>query len=181
MYDAIVIGARCAGSPTALLLARRAYRVLLVDRTTFPSDTISTHYIHAPGVACLARWGLLDRIEATGCPPIPHARFDFGEVVLEGSAAPAGEIAHGCAPRRTYLDKILVDAAAAAGVDVREGFSVDELVWRDDRVVGIRGRSGRRTSEVAWAPIVVGADCKRSRVQRCFNSTRNLAARRKPG
>jgi choline dehydrogenase-like flavoprotein len=26
-YDAIVVGARCAGSPTAMLLARRGYRV----------------------------------------------------------------------------------------------------------------------------------------------------------
>ena len=46
MYDAIVVGARCAGSPTAMLLARRGYRVLLLDRAGFPSDTLSTHYIH---------------------------------------------------------------------------------------------------------------------------------------
>lgn len=61
MYDAIVIGARCAGSPTAMLLARKGYRVLLLDRGSFPSDTLSTHYIHQPGVASLARWGLLER------------------------------------------------------------------------------------------------------------------------
>ena len=60
-YDAIVVGARCAGSPTAMLLARRGYRVLLVDRATFPSDTVSTHLIHPPGVSILKRWGLLDR------------------------------------------------------------------------------------------------------------------------
>ena len=60
MYDAIVVGARCAGSPTAMLLARRGYRVLLVDRAGFPSDTLSVHYIHQPGVALLKRWGLLD-------------------------------------------------------------------------------------------------------------------------
>ena len=65
-YDAIVVGARCAGSPTAMLLARRGYRVLLVDRATFPSDTTSTHMIHAPGVAALRRWGLLDLVTASG-------------------------------------------------------------------------------------------------------------------
>src|SRR5688572_27547952 len=69
-FDAIVVGARCAGAPTAMLLARQGYRVLLVDRATFPSDTVSTHVIHAPGVAALERWGLRDRLAATGCPPI---------------------------------------------------------------------------------------------------------------
>jgi 2-polyprenyl-6-methoxyphenol hydroxylase-like FAD-dependent oxidoreductase len=68
-YDAIVVGARCAGATTAMLLARRGYRVLLVDRAKFPSDTLSTHVIHAPGVAALDRWGLLDTLLATGCPP----------------------------------------------------------------------------------------------------------------
>ena len=69
-YDAIVVGARCAGSPTAMLLARKGYRVLLVDKATFPSDTMSTHLVHPPGVAALERWGLLERLEATGCPPV---------------------------------------------------------------------------------------------------------------
>jgi hypothetical protein len=77
-YDAIVVGARCAGSPTALLLARMGYRVLVVDRATFPSDTISTHLIHPSGVAALKEWGLLDRLVATGCPPIHTYSFDFG-------------------------------------------------------------------------------------------------------
>ena len=70
MYDAIVIGARCAGSPTAMLLARQGYRVLLVDRASFPSDTMSTHYIHQPGVAQLKHWGLLGRVIASNCPPM---------------------------------------------------------------------------------------------------------------
>ena len=67
-YDAIVIGARCSGSPTAMLLARKGYKVLMVDRATFPSDTVSTHFIHAPGMAALERWGLRDASVASGCP-----------------------------------------------------------------------------------------------------------------
>ena len=70
MYDAIVVGARCAGSPTAMLLARQGHRVLLVDRATFPSDTVSTHLIHPPGVAALDRGSGLERVVQTGCPPI---------------------------------------------------------------------------------------------------------------
>ena len=79
-YDAIVVGARCAGSPTAMLLARKGYKVLVVDRARFPSDTISTHLIHPPGVAALKEWGLLDRLIATGCPGIDTYAFDFGPV-----------------------------------------------------------------------------------------------------
>src|SRR6476620_9438229 len=84
-YDAIVVGARCAGSPTAMLLSRKGHRVLLLDRATFPSDTISTHLLHPPGVAALARWGLLDRIVASGCPAIHTYAFDLGPFVLRGN------------------------------------------------------------------------------------------------
>ena len=78
MFDAIVVGARCAGSPTAMLLARQGYRVLVVDRATFPSDTVSTHWIWQLGLACLDRWGLLDRVWASNCPPISRFEFDLG-------------------------------------------------------------------------------------------------------
>src|SRR5918995_2359294 len=77
-YDVIIVGARCAGAPTAMLLARQGYRVLVVDRASFPSDTVSTHMIHAPGVAALQRWDLLDAVTSTGCPPIDSYSFDFG-------------------------------------------------------------------------------------------------------
>src|SRR5712692_151491 len=76
MYDAIVVGARCGGSPTALLLARKGYRVLLVDKAAFPSDTMSGHYIWQPGVARLKRWGLLDPVIASNCPAISRVSMD---------------------------------------------------------------------------------------------------------
>src|SRR5918993_394517 len=127
-YDAIVVGARCAWSPTAMLLARSGYKVLVVDKTTFPSDTISTHLIHPPGVAALQRWGLLDRVVATGCPPIDTYAFDFGPFTIAGSPGTAdAPVAY--APRRVVLDKLLLDAAAEAGAEVREGFTVTEVVF----------------------------------------------------
>src|SRR6185436_8479754 len=86
-YDVIVVGARCAGSPTAMLLARKGYRVLLVDRATFPSDTLSTHVVQPLGVGALKRWGLLERLVATGCPPIHTYAFDFGLITISGSPA----------------------------------------------------------------------------------------------
>nr|BFE73179.1 hypothetical protein GCM10020092_064800 [Actinoplanes digitatis] len=100
--------------------------MLLLDRATFPSDTVSTHLIHPPGAAALHRWGLLDRVTATGCPPIGRYTFDFGPLTLGGApGTPDSPFAY--APRRTVLDKILVDAAAEAGAEVREAFTVDEV------------------------------------------------------
>src|SRR5512142_2658656 len=116
-YDAIVVGARCAGSPTAMLLARKGYRVLLVDKATFPSDTISTHIVHPPGVAALKRWGLLERLAATGCPPITNYSFDFGPIKIVGSLRPADGVSRAYCPRRTVLDYLLAEAAVTAGAE----------------------------------------------------------------
>jgi 2-polyprenyl-6-methoxyphenol hydroxylase-like FAD-dependent oxidoreductase len=156
-YDVIVSGARCAGSPTAMLLARKGYRVLLVDRVTFPSDTISTHLVHPPGVDALTRWGLHDRLAATGCPPITRYTFDLGPV-LTGSPGTA------YGPRRTVLDKLLVDAAAEAGAEVREGFTIEEIVMDGETVTGIRGHGSDRRTVREQARVVVGADGRHSRV-----------------
>jgi flavin-dependent dehydrogenase len=161
-YDAIVIGARCAGSPTAMLLARKGYRVLLVDKATFPSDTMSTHLVHPPGVAALERWGLLEKLEATGCPPVEHYSFDFGPVSVAGSPQPIDGVARAYGPRRTILDKLLVDAAAEAGVEVRETFTVDEILIEDKTVTGIRGHAKGGDPVTERAHVVVGADGKHS-------------------
>jgi 2-polyprenyl-6-methoxyphenol hydroxylase-like FAD-dependent oxidoreductase len=156
-YDAIVVGARCAGSPLAMLLARKGHKVLVVDRATFPSDTISTHLIHPPGVAALKRWGLLDEVAATNCPPIANYKFDFGPFVFAGPpGTPESPVAY--CPRRTRLDKILVDAASRAGAEVREAFVVDELVMEDGRVAGVRGRGKGGATVTERAKVVVGAD-----------------------
>ena len=105
MYDAIVIGARCAGSPTAMLLARKGYRVLLVDRARFPSDTVSTHIIWPHGAEVLDRWGLLGRLAATGCPPIARTmKFDVGPFALVGGVTETNSGRGGFCPRRTILD-----------------------------------------------------------------------------
>jgi flavin-dependent dehydrogenase len=171
-YDVIVVGARCAGAPTAMLLARRGHRVLLLDKATFPSDTMSTHLIHPPGVAALARWGVLDALALTGCPPITRYSFDFGPVVIAGSPQPADGISTAYCPRRVVLDALLVDAAVQAGAELREAFTIDELVFEGDRVTGIRGHGpgGRRVTE--RARVVVGADGRHSTVARQVRAER---------
>jgi len=156
-YDVIIVGARCAGSPTAMLLARKGYRVLVVDRATFPSDTVSTHVVHPLGVAALARWGLIDRLTVTGCPPIHTYTFDFGPFTIAGSPGTNYAPVAYCA-RRTVLDKLLVDAAAEAGAEIREGFTVEEVLIEDERVVGIKGRSKGGEAMTERARLVIGAD-----------------------
>jgi 2-polyprenyl-6-methoxyphenol hydroxylase-like FAD-dependent oxidoreductase len=162
-FDAIIAGARCAGSPTAMLLSRKGYRVLVVDRATFPSDTVSTHVVQPLAVAALGRWGLLDRLIATGCPPIHTYTYDFGPVTIAGAPGTESAPVAYC-PRRTILDKLLVDAAAEAGAEIREGFTVEEILIEDGRVAGIRGHSKRGTAVTERATVVVGADGRHSRV-----------------
>jgi 2-polyprenyl-6-methoxyphenol hydroxylase-like FAD-dependent oxidoreductase len=161
-FDAIVIGARCAGSPTAMLLARAGHRVLLVDKASFPSDTMSTHMVHPPGIAALERWGLLERLVETGCPRVDTYSFDFGPLTIAGSPQPIDGIAHGYCPRRTVLDKLLADAAAESGAELREEFVVDEILAAEGAVTGIRGHERNGASVTETARVVVGADGRHS-------------------
>jgi 2-polyprenyl-6-methoxyphenol hydroxylase-like FAD-dependent oxidoreductase len=154
-----------------MLLARSGHRVLLVDRATFPSDTISTHWIWQLGLACLERWGLLDRVLATNCPLISQVGLDLGEVQMSFDVLPGDGIASVCVPRRTVLDKILVDAAGEAGVEVREGFSVTGLSGSGGRVTGIRGHDRNGTEVQEQARIVIGADGRNSLVARAVEAT----------
>lgn len=163
-YDVIVIGARCAGSPAAMLLARQGQRVLLVDKSTLPSDTLSTHYIQQRGVALLAKWGLLDEVRATNCPPIRGVDFDFGPFVIKGDPPPAGDVADAFAPRRKVVDTVLQNAAVAAGVELRDATTLDSLLWDGDKVAGVRlrGRDGAVHEE--RCSLLIGADGLRSPV-----------------
>src|SRR3984893_4648367 len=163
-YDILVVGARCAGSPVAMLLARKGYRVLLVDKTSFPSDTISTHYVQQPGVAKLKSWKLLDRVRASNCPPILKCTLDVGPFTLAGTPPPADGVAEAYCTRRFVLDKILADAAVDIGAEFREGFLVRELISDGDRITGIRGRDRGESNVTEKARIVVGADGMRSMV-----------------
>jgi 2-polyprenyl-6-methoxyphenol hydroxylase-like FAD-dependent oxidoreductase len=171
MYDAIIVGARCAGAPTAMLLARKGYRILLVDKATFPSDTISTHIIWPHGAEVMDRWGLLDRLAATGCPPVAlRLVFDVGPFALQGGVTDTNRGRGGFCPRRTLLDKLLVDAAVAAGAELREGFAVETLSWDGDRVAGIKGHTRTGGTLHERARVVIGADGARSLVARAVRA-----------
>ena len=165
MYDVIVVGARCAGAPTAMLLAQRGYRVLLADRASFPSDTLSTHFIKPPGVAMLRRWGCWTR----SSPPAARRCRGSGSTTAPSSwrADPAAGRRRGVV-RATPddLDAILVEAAARAGAEVRPAFRVDGVLTDGGRAAGIRGHARGGAALTERARLVVGADGRRSLVAR---------------
>ena len=158
-YDVVVVGARPSGAATAMLLARAGLRVQVVDRGRYGADTVSTHALLRGGVVQLARWGLLDRIAAAGTPPVRRCVFHYGEDRIDVPIKPGPGFDALYAPRRTVLDPILVDAALAAGADVRFGVTIN-AVRRDTsgRVIGVAGRDERGAAFVTDARITVGAD-----------------------
>jgi len=133
-YDAVVVGARCAGSATAMLMARAGMRVLLLDRVHPTRDTLSTHALMRAGVLQLDRWGLLDRIAAAGTPAVTGTTFHYAD-----GAEHVALTAPLYAPRRTVLDPILLAAAEEAGVETRFGVDVHAVTRADSgRVTGVR-------------------------------------------
>jgi flavin-dependent dehydrogenase len=159
--------ARPAGAATALLLARQGLRVLLVDRDRYGTDTLSTHALMRGGVLLLSRWGLLDRIVDAGTPAIGRTTFHYGAETVTVAIKPSAGVDALYAPRRTLLDRVLVDAAAAAGAEVRFGVAVTGLRRdRSGRVAGVIGRDRSGATLEARAGLVVGADGVRSKVAR---------------
>lgn len=164
-YDAIVVGARCAGAATAMLLARQGASVLLVERDPKPGDTISTHALMRPAITLLDAWGLLPDVIRAGTPPVRQARFVYDDEAVEVPIAPYGRAQGLYAPRRTVLDGILRASAIEAGAEYRPGIAFEDVL-RDasGRVTGalLRRRSGRQIEVPAG--IVIGADGRRSAV-----------------
>lgn len=165
-YDVIVVGARCAGSSVARLLAQSGLRVLVVDRATFPSDTVSTHCITSGGCIQLQRWGLFDRVLATNVPHIRSFTLTMNGMELHDPIPLADDVPGTTSPRRTVLDKLLLDAAVDAGAEAHEGVTLKELVREDGAVAGIIGRDAAGDPVETRAAIVIGADGVNSSVAR---------------
>ena len=172
-HDVVIVGARPAGAATALLLARAGHDVLVVDRARYGSDTLSTHALMRGGVLQLERWGLLDRIIAEGTPPVHRVTFDYGGApVIVDLDRPL------YAPRRTVLDRVLVDAAREAGAEVRFGVNVTGVRTDEEgRAVGITARDADGAATELDARLTVGADGARSLVARSVGAAVTMAAR----
>ena len=158
-HDAVIVGARPAGAATALLLARAGLDVLVVERSEYGRDTLSTHALMRAGVLQLHRWGLLDAVVAAGTPPVRRTSFHYEDGTMAMSLKPAAGVDALYAPRRTVLDRVLVDAAGAAGASIRFDTTVTSLLHDDDgSVAGVVARDRNGRTFTAHAPLTIGAD-----------------------
>jgi flavin-dependent dehydrogenase len=160
-FDVVVVGARCAGSPLATMLARRGLRVCLLDRSRFPSETLSTHVIQPCGVAVLDRLGVLDTVLEAGAVPLTRFTFVSGDARIDVAIDDGAFDVPALSMRRVALDHLLVEAAASAGADVRTGSAATGLLREDGRVAGVETKRGP-----VHAQLVVGADGRGSTVAR---------------
>ena len=164
-YDAIIVGGRCAGAATAMLLARGGMRVLVLEAARPGTDTLSTHALMRGGVLQLHRWDLLDAVVSAGTPAILSTEFAYGDEIETVEIKPGGGVSALRAPRRTVLDALLLDAARAAGAEVRVPARVTRVLSERDRVCGIEGTDrGAGTFFHATAPLIIGADGRNSTV-----------------
>jgi 2-polyprenyl-6-methoxyphenol hydroxylase-like FAD-dependent oxidoreductase len=158
-YDVLVVGARCAGAATAMLMARKGLRVLVIDRGSYGTDTISTHALMRGGVLQLHRWGILPRLQEAGTPPVRETTFHYGNETFTVGIRASNGVDALYAPRRTLLDSTLVDAAREAGATVWYGHTLVELIHRsDNRVCGATVRDANGNAVRVEADLVVGAD-----------------------
>ena len=166
-YDVIIVGARCAGAATAFLLASAGLKVLLIDRQLRGSDTMSTHALARSGVMQLQRWGLLSRLDLQATPAIRSSTFHYGTDSVRVAIKPDLGVEHLYAPRRTILDQMLVDAAEAAGSDVRHGVQLSGLQFDSSgRVIGAWLQHDSDSHVGVGTTLVVGADGRQSTVAR---------------
>ncbi|SDW11303.1 FAD-dependent oxidoreductase [Marinobacter mobilis] len=174
-YDVIVVGGSVSGAPTAAWLARKGFKVLVVEKASFPRDANSTHFIWPRGMSYLNRLGVADKIlEQT-----PH--FKQMEINIEGirlhGGVPSqairdrfialhgddhGVVDYYAGPRRFFLDEVLLTEARASGADVRESTRVVSLIEENDGVVGIKAIAGNGEEFEARARVVIGADGRMS-------------------
>lgn len=157
-YDVIVVGARIAGSITAALLGARGWRVLLLDRATFPSDTLSTHFFRSPALLAFERTGVFDQVEAIGAPHLTSNFNDVDGVVFSEPVKGTEGLDYYLCVRRITLDEILVRRAQREPtVEFRHGVSVRGLLREGDRIIGVRAACEGEADAVT-ARVVVGAD-----------------------
>lgn len=171
-YDVIVVGGRCAGAATALLLARGGMRVLVVEAARPGTDTLSTHALMRGGVLQLHRWNLLDAVIDAGTPAIAVTEFAYGDEIDIVHLRPAGGISALRAPRRTVLDTLLLQAARAAGAEVRIPARVTRVVSDGNRVRGVEGiERGTGAAFRATAPLTIGADGRNSTIAKAVDAS----------
>ena len=178
VYNIIIVGGRVGGASAAMLLARKGYKVLLVDRAPYGSDIAHGHYVHKERAAPACANGVCcDRITASGCAPCTSFTLDMGAVAITGRDLIVDGVAAGYGPRRGVLDRVLIDAAVEAGAEYRDNFVIDGYTIEAGRIAGIRGRdllTGATVTERAH--LIIGADGRNSLLARTVKAPEYEAA-----
>lgn len=171
VYDVIITGARCAGSTLAIYLSRAGFRVLLVDRTVFPSDTLSTHTFFNNTAAILRELGVMDKLLETNTPPVRDIKFQFDDTIIEGAIPEVhGEGSCYCI-RRTYFDHVMIEQAKSEQhVTVLEGFRVTDVLYDGETIIGVKGVDRHDCEQQFRAKIVIGADGRSSKIRKLAKS-----------
>lgn len=163
-FDAIIVGARCAGASLATVLARAGLQVAVIEQATFPKMTLSSHLMEADGLDFLRRLGVLEAVRQTGVRFMKQIDMRLNELRLVTNWPLRFDDIGGAAfLRRHLLDSILADAAAAAGADVRMSTKVVEVLWDRGRAAGVRIQHEGSESRL-YAPLIVGADGRNSTI-----------------
>lgn len=175
-FDVIVAGAGPAGAVTALGLARRGQRVLLLDRKDFPRAKPCGDCLSPEATRVLDRLGLLAAVDALAPARLRGWRIWSPDgASFRGAFATAARfdarVSTAIAVPREKLDAALLAAALDAGVELRAPMRVEQLIAEDGRCTGVVARAGAGRYHVR-ARLVVGADGLRSVVARRAGATR---------
>lgn len=162
--DVVIVGARVAGTATAIELAKQGVHVIVIDAATFPSDTLSTHLIFPSCVAELSALGALDRILASGTPTMPSVQFTHGGMKANGSFSPVDGFDYAMCPGRKNLDHSLIQTAQASGAEIREATKLTGLIRHNGRVTGVTWNRRDGSHGQISCKLVIGADGRRSSV-----------------
>ena len=139
--DVVVVGGRLGGCAVAAPLARAGRRVVVLDKMRFPSDQLSTHLLMPSGTSELAKLGALPRILALNPSQVRYTQVEAEGIICRERLRPADDgIDYGVCIPRDLQDVQLVEAAREQGADIREGCTLEDLIWRAGRVAGVRYR-----------------------------------------
>lgn len=156
-YNVVVVGGRIAGSITAILLGEYGYKVLLLDRAHFPSDTLSTHFFRYPALKSFQRVGVFDRVQSVA----PHMIDMFNDIDGHTWSEPIqgkDGLDYFLCVRRITLDAILAERVQKeSNVEFRQGARFTDVIQEGDSIAGVRW-SDNSGDHQATAGVVIGAD-----------------------
>ncbi|HWL26048.1 MAG TPA: NAD(P)/FAD-dependent oxidoreductase [Ureibacillus sp.] len=176
-YDVIIVGARCAGATLAISLAEAGFQVLLLDRATFPSDTLTTNTFFNNTTAIFREIGVLDQLLETNVTPVQTIKFQFEDTVIEGPIPKVDGEDAAYSIRRKYLDHILLQhAKTKEKIKMIEGIRVTEVIYDGETVIGVRGEDLEKQKQEFRAQLVVGADGRNSRIRKLVNSELKISS-----